>query len=744
MKRIAIFQNDLDVGGIQKALTNLLRNFDYENYHVDLYLSVKKSFWDLDFPQALNIIYLPPLPRICSFIPFDSAKKLAHFDFSGCEEYDVAIDFNSYQFSCALGALTVPAKKRIMWIHNDVSIKLNNEWKYRVLWNNFKGKFKYFDEFVCVSRGIIEPFQRSSGIYDKKYTVIPNTVDTGEIFSKAEEDAVFDIDESKVNFVALGRLCHQKAFDVMLEVFRKASEQRDDLHLYIIGDGEKRFSLEYQRDSLGLTDKVTFLGQQTNPFKYMKKMDAFISTSRYEGQGINIMEAKALGLPLYCTKNLELYNEDLVGYEDITDAVCRVQKLRSPVQRDPLSSYNSEVMARFLHLVDSGIAEDLRKTVHIIALHLGVGGVEKAIINMANVFAERYNVEIRSVYKIPGSPAFPLDERVHVTYLLDDTPNRQEWKLAVKSLDFPALLRESFRSMKVLISKKRAVIHAIRSVKDGILLTTRHEDNVELSRFGSDNVFKIAQLHHDHGFERKYVRGFKSRYGRIDVLALLTPQLVEEAAAIMKGHNSHTKLVYMPNFLTQFPQLDLSAEREKTVLAAGRFTEVKRFGLLIEQFIALHDKAPDWKLKILGDGEDRSLFEAMISAANAQSYILLPGKKDSFEVESEMRHASIYAMTSRSEGFPFVLMEAQSCALPIIAFDVRVGPGFFVRSGENGFLIPDGDRSQFEERMLELMHNASLRQAMGQKALEGVQQFSKENVANMWYSVIENEKQQIH
>ena len=152
MKRIAFFQDNLDVGGIQKSIANLLMNFDYENYQVDLYLSDKKSFWDVKFPEQLNIKYLRHIPRVFSLMPFDTARKLVSLDFSDVTEpYDVAIDFNSYQFSCALGALTVPAKRRVMWIHNNVSVKLENEWKYRVLWHYFKDKFKYYTGFE--SRG---------------------------------------------------------------------------------------------------------------------------------------------------------------------------------------------------------------------------------------------------------------------------------------------------------------------------------------------------------------------------------------------------------------------------------------------------------------------------------------------------------------------------------------------------------------------------------------------------------------
>lgn len=740
MKRIAFFQDNLDVGGIQKSLVNLLRNFDYEHFQVDLYLSDRLSFWEVDFPPQLNIKYLKHIPRICSFIPFDTAKTMVSLEFADCGEYDLAVDFNSYQFSCALGALTVPAKRRVMWIHNNVSVKLENEWKYRVLWHNFKDKFKYYDGFVGVSQGVIEPFMASSGIFDpSRFTVIQNTIDTGEIYSKAREETDFAPDPNKMNFVAIGRLCHQKGYDLMLDAFAKASRQRDDLHLYIIGDGDKRFFLEYQRDSLGLTDKVTFLGQQINPFQYMDKMDAFVSTSRYEGQPLNVMEAKALGLPLYCTRNLEKYSEGLKGYEDIVAAL--VSARRVPKNRDDLHEYNGEIIRRIKQLAEpEPEAAPRKKTVNIIALHLGVGGVEKAIISMANLFVQRYEVNLFSVYNMPGSPAFPLDSRVHVLYMLRDIPNREAWKDALRGLHPIRFARESIRSVKILLGKKRAVRRIIRSVTDGVLITTRHEDNVQLSKYGAPGVLKIGQLHHDHGFERKYVRGFRKQYGSIDVLALLTPQLVAEAAELMRGWNSHTRLVYIPNFLERYPAEVPLAAREKTVLAAGRLTGVKRFDLLIRQFAHIHHRAPDWKLRILGDGEEGARLHALVRELGAEAYISLPGRKNGGEMEREMCAAAFFAMSSRSEGFPFVLLEAQSCALPILAYDVRVGPGFIVHQGQDGYLVPEGDQALYEQRMLEMMAAPALLRQMGQQAMEEAKQFSRENVAEKWYSVIENEE----
>ena len=735
MKRIAFFQDNLDVGGIQKSITNLLMNFDYDNYQVDLYLSDRKSFWDVQFPEQLNIKYLPRVPRIYSFMPFDMGRKMVTLDFSDVTEpYDVAIDFNSYQFSCALGALTVPAKRRVMWIHNDVLIKLENEWRYRVLWRNFKDKFKYFDEFVGVSEGVIEPFKEASGVYDKPYRVIPNMIDTRDIYQKAAEETDFAVDHAKLNFVALGRLCHQKAYDLMLEDFSQLIRHRQDVHLYIIGDGDKRMVLEYQRDSLGLTDYVTFLGQKRNPFVYMDQMDALVSTSRYEGQGMNLLEAKALGLQVICPRHLERYCEGITGVDDMVEALSQTQ--RQEKIRDDLAAYNGDILLRITELtLDPVRTENTKKQVNIIALHLGVGGVEKAIISMANLFAERYDVRLYSVYKVPGSPSLPIDERVSVRYLLRDVPNREEWKASVRRRDLNAFLRESMRSVRILTGKRSVVRKVIRNITEGVIITTRHEHNLPLSRYGAPEVLKIGQLHHDHRFERKYVRAFKRGYRNLDVLALLTPQLVEEAAQIMKGKNAHTRLIYMPNFLEPFPPEPPEGEREKTVIAVGRVTEVKRFDLLVEQFIHMHERVPGWKLKLIGDGEDMPKLRQLVEK-NGADYVELAGQMDNALVSQEMARAAIFAMSSRSEGLPFVLLEAQSCALPIVAYDVRVGPGFVVQDGRDGYLVPEGDRAQYEDRLAELMNSPAKRAEMGRQARLSADRFRRERVAEKWYTVI--------
>mgnify|MGYP001119511359 CR=1 FL=1 len=338
MKRIAFFQNDLKVGGIQKALINLLHGISSQEYEVDVYLFNKNSFYQTKLPDNIRFYYLKPLPYWNRFIYFDMLKLFVGHRYCINKEYDVAVDFCSYANECSLATLSVPSKKRIMWIHNDMSIKRREEFKYRTLFHFFKNKFKYFDAFVAVSEGIVLPFRNETGIMEKPVTVIPNIINTAEIIEKSKEPVSFHVDQSKLNLVSVGRLCHQKGYDILLKDIADVVKKRQDIHLYIIGDGPEFQTLKKIVEQEALLKYVTFLGNQENPYAYMSQMDAFVLESRYEGQGIVFWEALALGLPIIMPKRLEKYNEGLIGTENVAERILQLKKTtKSP---NTLTDYN--------------------------------------------------------------------------------------------------------------------------------------------------------------------------------------------------------------------------------------------------------------------------------------------------------------------------------------------------------------------------------------------------------------------
>lgn len=379
----------------------------------------------------------------------------------------------------------------------------------------------------------------------------------------------------------------------------------------------------------------------------------------------------------------------------------------------------------------------MKKRVYITALHMQHGGIEMAISLLSNALAKRgYVVTILSVYNL-GEVAYRLEPNVEVQYLTNVAPNRTEFLQAKKERNVYKLLKEGLYSLKVLYLKNKNMRNAISSIEDGIIISTRNEHSVLLSKYGKKGVCKIAQLHHDHEFKRVYVRDFKKNYKHIDRFVLLTQGLKDEVEEMMRGHNTHTKCVVIPNFLEEVITDGELDRKEKTVLFVGRLHPVKGLERLLDIWEIISGKYPDWQLKIIGGGELDKVLKAKVEQLDLSRSVDMTGAMEHDKVLSEMQKASVYAMTSYSEAFPFVLIEAMSKGLPVVAFDVRVGPRAIIGHNLDGFLVKDGDVSQFAECIDILIGNHDLRVDMCKKALDKAQIFTEDNIMQIWESMLE-------
>lgn len=346
MKNIAIFQQDLKMGGIQKSLLNLLKKMD--KYNVDLYLFDKNNFFKAELPSNINVIYLKSFSKIYKLIPFNIIKKIKKINIK--KEYDIAIDFNGYSNECAIGALNTKSKKTLIWCHNDIIIKYKNEWKYRILFNNFKSKYKFFDHIINVSEGAMHSFIDKTKIDSEKVMYIPNYIDTEEIINKSLEDIELELNKNTYNLIAVGRICKQKGFDILIDYIEKITEKNKNINLYIIGDGPDKEKIQKSINEKNLNNHIFLLGAQTNPYKYMSKMDGFILTSRYEGQGIVALEAITLGLDVFVTKNLQKYLPEIKVTDDIVEAVLNANKKEKSTNN--LDKYNKEIDIKISNLIE--------------------------------------------------------------------------------------------------------------------------------------------------------------------------------------------------------------------------------------------------------------------------------------------------------------------------------------------------------------------------------------------------------
>lgn len=192
------------------------------------------------------------------------------------------------------------------------------------------------------------------------------------------------------------------------------------------------------------------------------------------------------------------------------------------------------------------------------------------------------------------------------------------------------------------------------------------------------------------------------------------------------------KIHYIPNPVT-FRSEELANYDSKVVLAVGRLDHIKGFDLLIKSWKKVSKKHYDWKLKIVGDGEERDNLEKLIDELSLQEQIELVGAKK--DVKSFYLSSSIYLVSSREEGMPMVVVEAMECGLPIVAF-ANVGAKFLVKNDVNGLLCEVGDIETLANNIITMIDNKTFREKMGKKSKELVKEFYIENLAYKWDRIL--------
>ena len=384
---------------------------------------------------------------------------------------------------------------------------------------------------------------------------------------------------------------------------------------------------------------------------------------------------------------------------------------------------------------DTPSCTDKCKKIYITSLHLKHGGVEMVISSLANALVEKgYDVEILCIYRL-GEPAYFFDKRVKITYLTDVHPNRDEFKAAIRSKNPLNIIKEAFYAVNVLRLKQKVIKNAVKEIENGIVISTRHEHSVLLSKYGNKGVLKIAQLHSDHNFDKKLLDEIKHKYENIDYFTLLTEQTTNEIKNVMHGYNNKTKCITIPNFLPEIPEL-VEVERNKQVVSVGRLSPEKGFSRLLDVWALFSKEHPDWTLKIIGDGEERAALEEKAKKLGIYDSVIFTGLLPHETVLSEMMSSQIYAMPSYTESFSLVILEAATCGLPSVAFDVRVGPASLINDGETGILVEDDNLIKFSNSLSVLANDFSSCRKMGENARKNSYNYSKEKVMELWDSIL--------
>lgn len=376
------------------------------------------------------------------------------------------------------------------------------------------------------------------------------------------------------------------------------------------------------------------------------------------------------------------------------------------------------------------------KKISILSLHLGYGGIEKSIVSLANVLCKKYKVEIATCYRLYDNCVFPLDKRVKVKYLNDKTivPNHEALRGALKSRNIIKIIKEGFFAMKVLRHRKSGMVNYLKKCDSDVIISTRDIFNFWSAMYGRDEALKIGWEHNHFHDNIKYANKIIDSAKNLDYLVLVSAELQEYYKKNMKGNKC--MCIYIPNCIDSMPPKK-SSLTAKRLISVGRLSPEKGFLDLLRVYHILYKKYPDWKLDIIGDGKEKELLEEYIKVHHMEKFVKLHGFQNKDYIDKVMQDSSIYLMTSHTESFGIVLIEAMSHGLPCLAMDSAEGAREIITSGYNGYLIKNRNYEAMVKKIGDLIRNKEERLKLGDNARKSVEKYTSEAVGKEWFALIE-------
>ncbi|MBP5222728.1 MAG: glycosyltransferase family 4 protein [Lachnospiraceae bacterium] len=229
-------------------------------------------------------------------------------------------------------------------------------------------------------------------------------------------------------------------------------------------------------------------------------------------------------------------------------------------------------------------------------------------------------------------------------------------------------------------------------------------------------------------YRRMIVRFFTKRADR---LVTLTPGDAQQFRKLF-GREDRIQGIYTP---VEEPRSMERPERENSLVTVARLVPVKGFDLLVQVAKRVLSRHPDWKWYLCGEGPERQMLERFIEENDLQGKLILTGLVTN--VEEYLVRSKIFVLTSRSEGLPMSILEARTCGVPCVSFDIRTGPADLIRDGENGYLIAPFDCDKMAERILEMMEDPGKLARMSAAAGEHLERFYMPQVIEEWRNLID-------
>lgn len=307
--------------------------------------------------------------------------------------------------------------------------------------------------------------------------------------------------------------------------------------------------------------------------------------------------------------------------------------------------------------------------------------------------------------------------------------------VAIHSVEFISRKKGSFFRVMSLFRTAEDIRPIIKKVKPDVILAI--QSNGFIRTFIANRGTGIPMIAVDHtSFARKMdaINSFTRHYlyKFADGLSILT----KRDEKLLGDKYPQKRVIYNP--LT-YQLLNQSTERQKTVLCVGRFDiwKIKGFDLIVDMWSELSQSHPEWKLVFAGTGKEESVnyIKGLVHQFRLDDSVQFLGQVD--DMQTLYSHSGIFALPSRIEGFPMVLLEAMSQGCPCVAFNVGGASEEMIENGA-GFVIEDGDLKSFKNALSELMDNDEKRNLYSSKSVESASRFTVECFGDAWEQMIKD------
>lgn len=349
MKKLVFVTNNLETGGVQISLLNLIKEI-HDDYEITVFSFVLKDEYEKLLPENVKLVgtnspfkYLglsqgelknTPVKYISRFIWGTLVKilgrsrtiSLMSLFQKKIKGYDYAVSYlhegsqKSIYGGCNEFVLKkIETKKKIAWLHCDFEqCGANNAFSRKI--------YSQFDKIVACSEGCKASFVKCMPELADKCISIRNCNDYEKIRSLAENGVEYD--KNSFNIVTVARLSKEKGIDRALNAVKYCVDKGCKIKYHIVGAGPEEAYLKNIVKENDLENVVSFYGNQTNPYQYMVNADLFLLTSYHEAAPMVFDEAACLGIPVLATKTTstdEMILENEAGFVcDNTDGAVKL------------------------------------------------------------------------------------------------------------------------------------------------------------------------------------------------------------------------------------------------------------------------------------------------------------------------------------------------------------------------------------------------------------------------------------